>query len=362
MSFPTKLFSMSATLPLAMLAPIAEADVYRDRFKKWLGVLKDGALFKGSEGEQDGQNGSWYVPELDACLNLRRRDYSALPPDEFEVARFRLGSVAHEPWLVQINIPNLETGQGDTRLAEEGSDPKRIWLMRRGRLQQNGATPAIPDVEFRSKRSPDIVLSNGQAWYKVAMLDGTPQEILEQTRRFLHLCHLIRQVYISQATEDGHPGASVHEPNEPVTSYKVPGQAEKLVEQRQGKVLKRLVERLRGAGIWPVTLRSQGFACDLLIQAEPKEILIEIKTDTLASDIYMGVGQLMLYPGLLDLKAPLRRVLLLPDSSRSDMVDVARAENIEVGFYRLKGQWSDEELDVEFLHDICDICNIPVMA
>ncbi len=139
----------------------------------------------------------------------------------------------------------------------------------------------------------------------------------------------------------------------------MPGATRRMdTDQRQGKVLKRLVERLNGAGIRSVKLSSKGFACDLLLQVEPK-VLIEIKTGTLASDIYTGVGQLMLYPHRLGLKPPLRRVLLLPDTSRSALVNDVIAECIEVGFFRLSGQWSDKQPDIEFLPDICNICGIP---
>ncbi len=231
---------MSAPIPLVLLAPTDDSAIYRQRLRAWHDILRAGATQLSGKQEQEGgppariQN--WNVPKLDACLRLGRRDHSMLPADEFDVATFRLGPKPGEPWLVQINLPNLTTEQGNTRLARESNGSDRIWLMRRGELQKNGAGPAISEEEFMSKMPPDGMLGeNGSspypgAWYKVAMLDGTPDEILGQPRRFLEACDLLRKVHDVLPNRDGEPNE--HDPIEPEASYKVPAQAEKLVDQR----------------------------------------------------------------------------------------------------------------------------------
>ncbi len=365
---------MTEIVPLIMLAHGANQNLYRRRLHAWHNVLRDGATpLSGDGGQEDSPTAKgqiWYVQELEACLRLGKRVPPVLPEGEFEIATFRLGSEPGEPWLVQINLPHPTTEHGDTRLAREDGGQERIWLMRRGRLRPNGNTGAISEDEFQDRRLPDDVrgydgtgLYPG-AWYKVAMLDGPSEEIRAETKRFLQMCDVIRGAHEIQVSEEAHAGVRGQSPVamppvEPGNPYKIPAQAEKLVEQRQAKILKRLVARLHAAGVPSVKVCWKGYACDLLLQVEPKKILIEIKTGTLANDIYTGVGQLTLYPRRLGLKEPLRRVLLLPHPSRADLVEDVRAGGIEVGFFQLKGAWNEEDPEIEFLPEFRAICGIP---
>jgi hypothetical protein len=98
-----------------------------------------------------------------------------------------------------------------------------------------------------------------------------------------------------------------------------------------------------------------GYQVDGVIYARPSPILLEIKTDASAADVYEGVGQLMLYYEMLHLVGH-RRILLLPKQPHEVLVSAVKACGMEVYDYHLSE--SDGILSVTFSAAFLAACGV----
>ncbi len=146
----------------------------------------------------------------------------------------------------------------------------------------------------------------------------------------------------------------------------MPPSAEKEVQQKQGKVMERLIHALADKGVAHGKLEAaDGFSCDLWIEPQHGPLLVEIKTSTAAADIHMGIGQLTLYPEILKVDQLLpfagayRRVLLLPEGPiQTPQLDAAARLGFLVHRYSVAGDWKDTPLKVEFDGGFRELCGL----
>jgi hypothetical protein len=239
----------------------------------------------------------------------------------------RLGiHAAGEPWAVEINAPSGATdANGLTTIAKDPSG--RLILLRQGRLRANpDSSGDILEAAFKEFSGLVPVATDGahahtvRDWYVVADLTASPEEVLRRTGHFVHACARARLGTRGILAGDGAPG------REPIISEAsgerggvfvkraVAPQPEKEIRRLQGEVWLALQSHLEKSNIALLKLRHEGgYEVDGLIVTPTRRILIEIKTGGSASDIYEGVGQLLIYSrmfGLVDCppSAPLRQI------------------------------------------------------
>jgi hypothetical protein len=85
-------------------------------------------------------------------------------------------------------------------------------------------------------------------------------------------------------------------------------------------------------------------------------LLLEIKTDTTATDVYTGIGQLILYPKLLGWLSGHRRVLLLPRSPREPLIAAVGECGVELHSYDL--QQDGKQVRVTFSPQFLQLCDL----
>lgn len=113
-------------------------------------------------------------------------------------------------------------------------------------------------------------------------------------------------------------------------------QPERLVRMLHGEVWLALAEHV---GANKTELRKprhlDGYEVDGFIETEAGEVLIEIKTDCQPADVYEGLGQLLLYGSMLQIRAA-RRILLMPGRPSAALVAAALDHGVEVHAYDLR--------------------------
>ena len=101
---------------------------------------------------------------------------------------------------------------------------------------------------------------------------------------------------------------------------------------------------------------ARGYEVDGEIATPTEMLLIEIKTDNTAADVYTGIGQLIVYPKLLPRLSGHRRVLLLPGSPTAALIEATRECGVELHSYDLK--LDSEEVHVCFSAPFLQLCNL----
>lgn len=356
---------MHPTPPLTLIDLSHEGVLVKAMFDRWHEALRHGAqplgnTMPGSTADHE----RWRLAGGGPQLKLLRRGRAVPHVGDYEQATFRW--TLDNPsggWIVQVNRPPDNGGQ--SRLALDAAD--NIWILRRGQLKQNGMTPGLNDKDFTPLMAPLVVQrpdgsADPGAWYAVAMPDADLADVVAMTTAFVRSFTMVRQMH-AHASGNAVPLQGAAEPTEP---FWMPPKAGQLLQQKQGKVLDRLLGLLGTAGITKGKLPSlDGLSCDLWVEAPGGPLLIEIKTATTAADIHMGIGQLTLYPEIfrtawhLPFGDDYRRVLLLP-GGKVNPSQLAAATNLgfAVHRYEVYGNWESNPLDVEFSASFLQLCGL----
>jgi hypothetical protein len=198
------------------------------------------------------------------------------------------------------------------------TDRSRRYLLREGRLTANNVSGFVIDRFAELTGLADVPLflcdkQSGRRWYVVADLDAAPGEILAQASAFANACAKARslagggRMVADAETEDGsRPTYGADEKGRLTTRTQPGGTTE--VHALQGYVFEAL-KKIVGPELKKP--KNNGYCVDALI--EPANLLIEIKTGTSAQCIYEAVGQLKLYPRLVNIAGTPQQVLLVPD-------------------------------------------------
>ena len=210
--------------------------------------------------------------------------------------------------------------------------------------------------------------SDGHAWYPVAVLEAPGEEVRSQTIEFVWQFSRVRWAYASMALmpdvgSSAEPLARPQEnrASEPTNPFLVHRrEATERIQQLQGKVWSCLKQKLEKSGIDLHKRAQNRFRCDAWITAS-KPLLVEIKTSTEANDIYTGVGQLMLYPSILDIEEEFHPVLLVPHTPAlgPTLYNAVQGRDISVHFY-VVSDWEADPLKVQFEPKFLRICGLPL--
>lgn len=279
--------------------------------------------------------------------------------------RTRLATDQHRAvWTVEINEPGLP-GDGN-RLSGIAMDPEgRPWLVRQGRLQQGDRRAGqIGEGAFRATTglapAPVAVNSgpNDRMWFPVCRLDVGRAVILEETARFVTFCQLARDQHGPRPL----PPNTLAVIQEVLAGPEVSGY---LTAKARPPIPDRLIRKWH-AEVWEaleaalgvlVKLRpAPGFEIDGLVRHPRTPVLIEIKTGNSASDIYEGIGQLLIYRQMLGLPARCRLVLLLPQWPSAPVGAALRSLGVTVSRYTRE---PDAGL-VRFEPELLRLCGAPV--
>lgn len=298
-----------------------------DRFRR---ALTRGAASRGAR--------RWWHERLRLRVELGENGRAQLATDERSAG-----------WTVELNEPGL-AGDANRLTAAARAPDGRLWLLLQGRLKLKGRREGIIDaIAFAAstglKPVPVQVASgpNDRVWFTVCRLDGTDEDILVETTRFVAFCRLAREQFGPAPLR---PAAlaftqSVLAGPEVMGFLKVrarPPVDEHLIWKAHAEVWDGLAEALRRRRVDLIKLQpAPGFEIDGLVEHPRRPVLIEIKAASSASDIYEGVGQLLLYRRMLGLPKACRLVLLLPQAPSRALEDALDDLGITVSLYARRG-------------------------
>lgn len=328
---------------LTLLDDLAELD---KAWERWIGALATGSRLQTRKRR-------WLLAE--SVLYLQS------PSDKREnVTDVSLGiRTTGEPWAVEINAPKAAAdANGTASVARDAVGA--LFLVRQGRLRPNkdsdgeiledrfGALSGLTPIPVTGGGTPKT-----REWYIVAALDADEAEIRRQTGDFVHACALAR------SRSKGATAAPATMPSlfaGPETGGKFTRKAMAARPSMEfwkghGEVSRALAARLETMDLVMHRPRHDaGYEVDGFVDAPAGPVLIEIKRGVSASDVYEGVGQLVLYPEMLGLKKH-RQVLLLPAAPSTTLVDAARKCGITVHSYdyREEGDTVTVEFPTDFL-------------
>ncbi len=233
---------------------------------------------------------------------------------------FKLGlDPTGENWTVELNEPEQGTENPLSGLAQNLTG--RLYLLRQGILHKNAQSPRIASNEFedRTGLKPATVTINGEparrSWFIVTALGISAAEICQNTAAFLDRCGLARDPDAAMVVK--------HDDERLTELFGKPEQGGQItwhptinLSQRrriQGEVWQRLNALLVADGRrLDKPKHARGYEVDGEIKTPTGRLLLEIKTDNTAADVYTGIGQLTVYPKLLPRLSGHRRV---PSSS-----------------------------------------------
>ncbi len=248
--------------------------------------------------------------------------------------------------VVEVNPPLSSTYRNVVGLVARDDDGKR-WMLHRGHLHMSGFN--IDAERFRRSvrlASEPVVLSTGDVapyeYYRVADLDDWPEVVVLQTARFVDECARLRTMYANRSERTSHTPKSGRAKLSPELTggYSLPAQEERDAYRWHADVWAALADRIDARGVAHSNGRVGRFGPDLKTPAH----LFEIKSDTAASSVQQGIGQLLLYEALLGRR--FRKVLVLP-APLPAFSGVLNKLKIEVLTYTRKGRsvsFSEREL------------------
>ena len=314
-------------------------------FAEWLDNLQATAVL-------DGPTGRW--PEED--ISFRR-----IPGKPRREVEFWIGG--NWDGVVQINEPSTPASENPLGgLATDGAG--RRYIVRQGTLHENRISERLSGDVFRDRTglTPVAVSVGGvdakRQWYVVTSLDGvTPNVLRASTADFVARCWNARTWEGKAADDQPRLQALFGTPETGGWYTTVPNPDPITVWREQGAVWERLAAILKPLKLELKKPRhASGYEVDGVISGEPP-ILVEIKTSTAASDIYTGVGQLMLYPRILpDLHSHLR-ILLLPGGASPALLAAVRATGVEVHTYTRSA--SKGPSSIRFAREFLIRCGVP---
>lgn len=272
-----------------------------------------------------------------------------------------------EVWVLQINEA-ATPGDPNVTAAIAVDSAGRPFLIRQGRLNANpDSTEPILYEEFAATSGLQPAhVTNGNTsiardWYVVTPLDVTSSEIRLNTGRFVDVCAAIRRGRTSPANpKDSAALEQLCASDEAGGTYVLAAQEarrEREVQRLQGEVWLRLAALLRENGIAINKPRTaEGYEVDAEIVSSERQLLVEIKTGVKATDVYSGLGQLMVYSRLLPSLAEHDRILLLPGLPAAPLVEALEDCNVHVYTYVIRT--SGEAVEITFAPDFLATCGL----
>ncbi len=267
-------------------------------------------------------------------------------------------------WTVQLNPPGKPgTGDGLTSVAKDSSGKR--WLLRQDWLKKNTLSHDVRGTAFREGTGlAPVQVLNGRKdreWYRVAELDKPSDEIRRQTIEFVTRCAVARTLHakIEPDQQDANVLKKFQEESaDPFVKGAQPPQPEKVVRRLQGEVwqalnseLKKIHKRLDKPA------HAAGYEVDGCFKGGKRDLLIEIKTDSLAQSLYAGYGQLMLYRELIPTLKDHEPVLLVPGDPPKDLIQAIRKLQVRVETYERVAPGKE---GVVFSESFRKLCGLPL--
>jgi hypothetical protein len=325
-----------------------DMEAVREGFRVWLTALTAGATQRSKD--------TWWLPAERLLLRLNSDMSAAGSVPNASLAYDGTG----RRWTVEINPPSRPGNANSASGLARDKDGRR-WLLRQAWLQRNTMGDVlIQDPEFRQATGlmpVDVDVAAGprdRGWYRVALLDASPEDIRSETAQFVARCAIAR----SQHSGDPDTEALKELFGAPETggAYTVPKRSvpEALVRRLQGDVWQALSMRLGATGK-PLDKpkHAAGYEVDGVIDFPSGPLLIEIKTSLFADDVYAGVGQLMLYRQLLPSLLNHRLVLLLPSQPKSVLADAVARLGILIETYERVGENGEQIIFSSSFQKLC---------
>lgn len=342
--------ALAAHLGLATnsLCLLTEADAIHAHLDRWRSAVLEGSISRRSIK---------LVP--DGPIVVRAK------PQANGLIETELG---HDPsgkrWLVSINEtsepgnPNSLTG-----IAVDASG--RAYLLRQGHLKGGGFREEITATQFRARTGMEPVDIESSPsgikrdWFLVASLNEPAELIRAMTAEFVRACSVARSktVMASPGRSSGYRLGADEKGGTYVIGAVGP-RDEKVVIRKQGLVWLALQQSLLSHDIViEKPGHSLGYEVDAAFARPGRApLLIEIKTGARAADIHTGVGQLHLYPALIDGLDEHERVLLLPYLPDDDLVRSVEKLGIIVATYDPGSDPDGEE--IEFSAHFLKLCGL----
>jgi predicted RNA-binding protein with PUA-like domain len=299
------LIAQAATLTISDNATIVRAG-----FDTWRAAVLDGARREGDLWVQSGDRFVFRNQPDPKALVLGARTALGIDP-------------TGRRWAVQINEAD-SPGDANVTSAVALDEGKRPFLLRQGRLNPptRNEDPVLYAEFKRLTGLTPADVTNGNTnierdWYVVTALDVPTEDIRANTGRFVDACVIAR----SKGKGAGTPAdlaiiAELNAHDETGGTYIVGAQAARdarVVRKWQGEVWTAMAKLLRAQDFAVEKPRPAGrYEVDAEIVRGTCRLLVEIKTGAAATDIYGGLGQLLVYAKLLPRLAKYQPVLLLP--------------------------------------------------
>ncbi|MFT4954904.1 MAG: hypothetical protein ACI8U3_001278 [Brevundimonas sp.] len=265
------------------------------------------------------------------------------------------------PWAVEINSPRVAADANGLSTVATDQNGRRV-LIRQGRLHANPDSDGdirgeqftsfsgLAPVEVTEETTPQK-----REWYVVADLEASAAQIRSSTALFVQACAVARARSLGLEIPASAP--PLEAPGEIGGTYVLPAAAalpERLARRLHGDVWQALHRRLGEHGVSLVKLRHEkGYEVDGVVHTADGTILVEIKSQASAADVYEGVGQLILYSEMMKLGL-CRRVLLLPFLPSSTLIEAMAACGILIETFQVTGD--DAAESISFSEDLIERC------
>ena len=336
--------------PAEAIPPIRlqnNAKQIRAAFVAWHDLLREGAVQEGK---------IFRLPQERVSFRQLRSDPLHL--------RLEFWVNHSEHAAVQINEPRSSGSENPLSGIGVGEDGRR-FLLRQADLQKNKASDRIRGTEFAQRTCIPIapVMVNGspakRQWHIVTPLDGlSAGAIRDATADFVDRCWTARS-WGSAVADDQQRLATLFASGETGGWYFfTPDPTPRAVLRAQGEVWQELDRVLASYSIKIQKPRpARRYEVDAEILAAGGALLVEIKTGITPADIYGGIGQLMVYPILLQGLSKHARILLLPGRPPNALAGAVRECGIELHWFRIERQLQTTR--VRFSKDFLSRCGIP---
>lgn len=246
----------------------------------------------------------------------------------------RLGSREDRNLIVEVNPPDGGLpGRFQGMIASDAAG--KAWLLHSGelnvrskRVQLRAALPmgALPSVS--------VGFSNGvlKDYYVVTDLNGDPDSITRNTKRFVDACLTVRASSLPQSDDFLEAMRKASDFEESIGTTIVPPQPQKEIDRQHARVWHDLRRALKAKNFEVGYDRVSALAPDMYTTCNNTPYLFEIKTGAGASDCLKGVGQLIVYEHILERKY--RKYLVLPGEVGKAFLPVLTLLEIGVVMYQ----------------------------
>lgn len=328
---------------------LTDRDAIERAFSLWHEAVMEHATWHGRY---------WWLPDERIVVGNRNDRGSAL--GDFVV----LGTdPACRDVTVQLNMP-AQYGNENPLSGVARDAAGRLHLVRQGVLHKNAQSERV-DAEFAARTGlvPVRLTIGGRegkrSWFIVTPLELPSREICRNIAAFVERCSVARGADVAaEALQDDERLADLF--GEPEQGGETSGQPRMDFNRRrrlQGEVWLALQKLLKADGRDLRKPRhARGYEVDGEIEVGGDRLLLEIKTGTSASEVYGGVGQLLLYPKLLPRLAGHRRILLLPGVPTDPLIEAVGECGIELHRYDL--ELTDDSVEVEFSTEFLQLCRL----